>query len=530
MAKLPVGELLKRAEKLARKGDKPGARRLFGDVLAAYPNNKKARAGIQALGGNTQSIMRGDPPEGELRPIIEKSQAGQRDAARRAAQSLLQVYPASAVLWNMLGAFLQVEGRSAEAERALRKAIKHDRDLPEAHYNLGRLLRAELDVDGAERAYREALRANPRYAQAWSNLAKVLQDQSKPDEAVSAYQKALEIDPRLGSAYMGLAAAIGADLDHPLAIEMQRLLEFGEPDDKLRVELGFALAGAARVSRETAKEFEFVGTAGAIRKKNLKYRFSRDQKLFAAAKRQSFELNKLTFDFETSPITPVFVLGLPRSGTSLVEQILASHSQVTAGGELGYLGRWLIDSVQGEAPLGRSYLTAVRSNYLAEVTRLSKGNPYFTDKMPANFRWIAFIAKLFPEAKIIHMTRDLRAVAWSTFSRYFPSSGMAYSFDLMDTVDYIKLYQRFMADIRPLAFGRIYDLNYEKLTEDQEGETKRLLDHVGLDWDPAVLNFHKTQRLVRTASRDQVKKPIYKGSSLAWEAYAEHLDGAFDDL
>ncbi|MEQ8953953.1 MAG: sulfotransferase [Gammaproteobacteria bacterium] len=230
---------------------------------------------------------------------------------------------------------------------------------------------------------------------------------------------------------------------------------------------------------------------------------------------------------QAAAIQPIFVLGLPRSGTTLVEQILASHSQVNAGGELQLMGRWCVQYLNHyfRNPAGVSLspnLNSLRQFYLEGIERLGLHN-CITDKMPQNFLWTGFILSAFPAAKIVHLVRDPMAVCWSLYKTDFAGNAHGYACDLVDIAEFYKLYFGLMEFWRERFPGKIYDLNYERLTEQQENETRKLLNHCGLAWEPQCLEYYKNQRQVKTASAHQVKLPMYQRSSEAWNRYENHL-------
>ncbi len=164
-----------------------------------------------------------------------------------------------------------------------------------------------------------------------------------------------------------------------------------------------------------------------------------------------------------------------------------------------------------------------RSGYFAEINSLGAGETHVTDKMPLNFIWTGFILTAMPEAKVINLQRSPVATCWSVFKHYFSSKGNNYAYDLIDVAEYYKLYIDLMGFWRERFPNRIYDLNYETLTESPEEETRKLLDYCGLDWEGQCLEFHKTKRAVKTASSVQVRQAMYKGSSEAWRKYETHL-------
>lgn len=227
---------------------------------------------------------------------------------------------------------------------------------------------------------------------------------------------------------------------------------------------------------------------------------------------------------------PVFVLGMPRSGTTLTEQILASHSQVRGAGELPYL-QMILDGFDWRGSgLDAGQLAHLRGQYLERIANHAEGARFVVDKMPLNFRYAGFILAAMPEARVINLCRDARATCWSIFTQNFGNFGNGFADDLGDLTAYYKLYRGLMTFWGERFAGQIHDLDYEALTEDQEARTRALLNHVGLGWEDSCLEFHKLDRGVRTASRLQVRSKLYTGSSETWRRYAPHLGGFIADL
>jgi hypothetical protein len=221
---------------------------------------------------------------------------------------------------------------------------------------------------------------------------------------------------------------------------------------------------------------------------------------------------------------------MPRSGTTLVEQILASHSQVHGAGELVLLGQ-SINSIDWEATqLSSNQLHSIHKSYFSGLAKIGVPEAYITDKMPANVWWIGFIIAAIPDASIIHVRRDARATCWSNFKQYFSGKGNGYAYDLQDVPEYYKMYVDLMAFWHNLYPDRIYDLEYEALTENTEAESRKLLRHVGLNWEDQCLEFHKTKRTVQTASVMQVRREMYQGSSNEWRKYEKHLGPMIESL
>jgi hypothetical protein len=222
---------------------------------------------------------------------------------------------------------------------------------------------------------------------------------------------------------------------------------------------------------------------------------------------------------------PIFVLGMMRSGTTLMEQILSSHPQVHGAGELEILPRLTgMELTQAPAgPLDECALTRIRDGYLAVLNDEPGAKPVVVDKLPANFRFIGLIQKAFPEARILHMRRDPVAVCWSVYKTYFTHSTIGYAHNLQDTMAYYDLYEKMMADWRAAYPEGFMDVDYEALTRTPEPVIRAVLDYCGLTFDAACLSPQNNQRAVQTASLRQVRSGIYQGSSKKWRAFDPYL-------
>ena len=239
----------------------------------------------------------------------------------------------------------------------------------------------------------------------------------------------------------------------------------------------------------------------------------------------------------TSTKRPIFILGMPRSGTSLVEQIISSHKLVYGGGELSTLMKLCLpllesklSNIEDKSASSEKNLTHIREKYLASLANLDTPSKIITDKTPANFQYIGLIFSIFPDAKIIHLKRDPRAICWSIYKSKWAGNGYGFSYDMEDLVTYYGLYSSLMGFWHKNFPGKIYDICYEDLTNNQEEETKKLLKYCELDWDENCLNFHKNERAVKTASSLQVREKMYQGSSEVWKKYETHIQPLIDGL
>ena len=296
--------------------------------------------------------------------------------------------------------------------------------------------------------------------------------------------------------------------------------------------INFGLAKACEDLGNFEQAYAHYNEGNALRKKLIKYDISKDIELFKLIKSNYPRISQNSLDSDNSVKTtkPIFIVGMPRSGTTLVEQIISSHSHVTGAGELPFayqFGRLL---ARGSSEINNASLLDFRENYLKKLQNIAKGNLIVTDKMPQNFLYIGLIFAAFPEAKIVHVKRNPAAVCWANYKQFFESKNLGYCYVLDDVIRYYRLYENLM-EFWGNSFGtRIYNLDYELLTVSQENETHRLIDYLGLGWDEKCLSPQDNTRSVATASNMQVRKKVYQNSSQQWKKYEPFLNGSLDGL
>lgn len=528
----------------AAQGRAEDAAAAYRRALALQPGSAELRNNLgnalNLLGRHTEAVeelnraiaIRPDYPEALRNLGNAHFDLQQYDEAAEALGKVVLIQPENVPALFNLGIVLVMTGRSEEAIRRFRETIALDPSHAGAHNNLGKMLTATGKTEAAIAALRQALALCPDFPDALINLGQALSNDGAFEEARTCYRKAIELHPGGGEAHSRLCAMQRATRDDPLIAEMEhRLAEAETAED--RMHFHFALAKA---------HDDFDATDEAFRHLQEGNRLGREAEPFSLeAERSLFERIKTIFGNIPEPLTmedigeakvrPIFIVGMPRSGTSLTEQILASHSEVHGAGELSHM-QWATAPLVREAParIDADDLRRVRETYLAKIEALGAGKPAVIDKMPANFRSIGFVAAAFPDATIIHTRRDPVAVGWSIYRTFLPAKGVSYSFDLADIAAYYRLYENLMAFWAENLPGRIHDLDYERLTENQEDETRRLLEHCGLAWDDNCLAFHNAKRSVRTASAQQVREKMYTGSSDAWRKYEKHLGPLIEGL
>jgi tetratricopeptide (TPR) repeat protein len=371
----------------------------------------------------------------------------------------------------------------------------------------------------------------------WLSFGHVLRTGGRRSESVAAYKRAIDLEPGLGDAYWSLANLKNEPFTDDEVQAMDGQLERPEISAEDRFHLHFALGKAREDAGQFGVAFGHYAEGARLRRAALPY----DADETASAIARSKQLYSKTFfahrkGWGTDSAEPIFIVGLPRSGSTLVEQILASHSAVEGTMELPEIGAFASDLRRAGrfqddiqypdvvADLGAAEIAEYGQAYLKRTRVYRKlGRARFIDKMPNNFMYIGFIHLILPHAKIIDARRHPMAACFSAFKQHF-ARGHAFSYDLTDAGRYYRDYVDFMAHFDTVLPGRIHRVIYEDMVEDTETEVRRLLSYLGLPFEAACLKFYENDRAVRTASSEQVRQPIFREGLEQWRNYEPWLD------
>jgi tetratricopeptide (TPR) repeat protein len=417
------------------------------------------------------------------------------DEAMAAASAAAMAAPESASVHNALGEIQQVQGRIDDALASFEKAAT---------------------LPGTER---EAARINQ---------ATLLIEIGRMEDAAQLLERILEANPRCVSAWTNRADLKAFGADDPDLARMEALLgPQGTAEFKDRMALHFALGKAYLDHGDSTRAFRHLQEGNRMKRGTFSFDIDATAQWMRdiAATFTPNLLARLAGGGDGSKM-PIFVLGMPRSGTTLVEQILASHRDVQGAGELRAVQR-LVDGL-GDYPAAAARLTSadlarLGESYLASVRPLAGGEAHVVDKMPANFLHAGLIHLMLPNARIVHCRRDPVDTCLSCYTKLFGAE-QAFAYDLAELGRFHRAYHTLMDHWRAvLPRDRFIEIDYEAVVADLEGEARRLIDSLGLPWDDACLDFHKTVRPVRTASVNQVRQPIYRTSTGRWKAHAAHL-------
>jgi len=476
-------------------------------------------------------------------------------------QELVSLDPRDAAARNSLGITLAELARYPEAEAELRRAIGARPSNPDAHFNLANVLLAVGRYNESEAPLRRALKLKPSYVDARITLGMVLMLEGRVREARDSYEKALRVAPRNTQAQVGLGQVEALEGRFPEAEAAYRRALEVDPD------ASYALASLAWTRKMTAADAPWLARAEQIVAGGLKPvdeatlrfamgKFCDDVGDYPRAFRnyeRGNELHRLRAEpynrdeqarfvddlirvhtpealaqaraGAADSARPVFVVGMPRSGTSLVEQILASHPAARGAGELNF---WTIIMRNHESSVRRGILpeaarAKVAQDYLRVLASHSPDAARVIDKMPVNSDYLGVIHSALPNARVIYLRRDPIDTCLSCYFQQFPPS-LNFTMDLADLAHYYREHWRLMAHWRRVLPPEILlEVPYAELTADQETWTRRIVEFVGLPWDERCLDFHKTDRVVTTASTWQVRQKIYKSSVERWRHYEKFI-------
>lgn len=544
---------------------------------AGKPNRKQRRAAkknqlrnFQLVGGRAA----GPDIDGELTRAGRLQEAGDLAAAKEIYDRLLKEHPKESRTYLFIARFHQLQNNLEGSFLALTQAV----NLEPANAKYWHLLSLELvkkgELNAALAARQKSINLNPENAEYYVDLGNLLNGLYKIDGALAAFELAVKLAPDSANAQLAYG------------LKIQSLGRFEEAKDHLwrSIKLNpndltpYAVLLRDRKLDKTERTTIFEALRNSLKSKSINYE-SRAKGLYAAARIKEgdqdyqeaiefyhrsnqeisaqFPFNQDAFkqyidcliaSFQpdvfnqldaarTQTSIPVFIVGMPRSGTTLAEQIIGSHSEVFAAGEMLGIKKIVSDLTHASRgndikypnnvgdmnsevlkSMGESHLSNLRDTYSNEALRI-------IDKLPENFLYLGLIAILFPNARIIHMKRDPMATCWSCYAQYFQNfAALSYTFDLSALGFYYTQYRRLMEHWQNVLPIKVLDVQYETLLDNQERVSRQMIDHIGLDWEDTCLNFHQRDEAVLTASVWQVRQPIYKASVEKWRRYETYLE------
>ena len=481
------------------------------------------------------------------------------------AKQLQKKNPRYVILYNLLGSSFQNLNQFENAKLYFKEGLKLEPNNIALLNNLGMTYKNLLEYKLATEIFSDIINKNSSYVNAYVNLGNLKRDINKFEEAIKLYQKALELDKKnpiifysLALAHQGLGnfeesieyadKALNIEkfftqADHLISQSMKyknendhyygliEKLKNKDLNDQQRADIYFSMAKAEEDMGKIKEAAENINKGNNFKNKLLKYKIENEIKLFEDLKLK-FKDIKFNNSFDQNNDNIIFILGMPRSGTSLVEQIISSHNNVIGAGELPILSKIIKDNFINNNRLNINQfdeiinspnkLKKLKENYKNFIQYFDVKDSFITDKAPLNFRWIGFIKKILPGSKIIHCTRDIKDNCLSMYKNLF-EGGLGFTYNQDDLVKYFHSYTDLMKFWKSLFGETIYEIKYENLISNQDEEIKKLINFCQLEWDNKCLMFHKNKTPIKTMSTAQARKPIYKSSIKSFDKFKDYF-------
>jgi tetratricopeptide (TPR) repeat protein len=437
-------------------------------------------------------------------------------------KKLVKYHPNKWEAYNNLGNALRGNGNLSEALANFDKAIKLKPDYFQAFNSYGSVLYDQNKIYEAIECFKRALELKPDYILALRNLSIALISVGDFDKAKQSLKRIIEIEPQNIDAHFELSKLIKYSINNHHIADLQDILSNSKKTIKSEVLINYALGKAMSDIKNYGVAFNHWRKANDTFKNHINYTFEEDKNLFININKLVDQKN-IKLDVKKFEKEPIFIVGMPRSGTSLIEQILSGHSKIYGAGEIEYLSQTFKEIFTKELTLNKNLLRSIRERYIKGIEYSDVEKTFFTDKAPLNFRWIGIIKSMFPDAPILSLKRHPVAICFSHYRNFFQSHGMSYSNNLIDIGNYYIFYEKVMS--RWLEkYPEIITIEYEKLTKEPDRSVKLLIESLKLKWEDNCLNFNGNNRPVKTVSNVQIREKIYKNSSEEWENYKDFLD------
>tara|TARA_B100000941_G_C28493102_1_gene549185 strand:- start:398 stop:1945 length:1548 start_codon:yes stop_codon:yes gene_type:complete len=506
----------------------------------------------------------------EIEKVHFNIKAKNYEAAIEKCNKLIRKFPNNSYIHNLCGLALQQFKRINNSIKYFEKAIDLDPKNISAKNNLANTLKILGKMDLAERLYKEILTIEPNHLKCLNNYGNLKQLLNDYNKAIELYEKALKIDDKnvtllmsLANAYQGIgkfkealkktevlidhnkyvmsahklkSGIINYKNDKKHLNEMVEISNKKDLSNSQKIDLFFAIGKAYEDIEEYQKSYNFISKANKLKRESINFKIQDEIEHFQDII-DTFEKLKDNIEFENQEDKNIiFICGMPRSGTTLVEQIIASHKNVTGAGELIYLRKAVKENFYIEEKINLKNLqedilterTKLKDDYYNLIKLHNYKTKFITDKAPQNFKWIGFIRIFFPNCKIIHCSRNPKDICLSIYKNSFASTDMNWSYDQEDIANYFNLYRKLMEFWKTKYKNTIYNIEYEKLILNKSEEIQKILNFCNLDYDDNCFNHHKSKKTpIKTVSVSQARKPIYKNSINKSEFYQKNLNHMF---
>ena len=446
----------------------------------------------------------------------------------------IEINPDSAIIYNNIAGLYKTKGIFDEAEKHYQVAISLNKNIPDIHNNLGNLFKLINKYEKAKKCYLKSININPNYSIGYYNLGIIYKNLGDNLNASQNLKKAIKFNRNLFNGHRALSQITKYKKNNPHLNEIKLIYNNNKIKKKDKVEIIFSLAKAYDDLKNYKKAFSLYNEANLLKKNDLKFSLNDEITEFNEIKKI---FNKNFFNsykgVGNTSKTPIFILGMPRSGTTLVEQIVSSHPKVFGGDELNFfpelINKYFLNT-SNIININNKIIKSFSSDYLNKIKNISTNSEKVTDKLPINFKWIGLIRILFPNAKIIHCKRNSEDICFSIFKNFFTNKQLSFAYDLECIIKFYNMYDDLMKHWKSIIPNFIYDINYEKIINNADSEIKNIINVCNLPWDKRCLKFYENERAIKTASDTQARSRLYSSSINIWKNYERYLKKSFEKI
>ena len=407
------------------------------------------------------------------------------------------------------------------AENNYLKAIDLDHSNLGPYFNLANLYRSEKRYEDAISNYKKVLKLNPKFTEALNNIGTIQLILGNFEDGLEYFKKTIEIDKFHSESYFNYISSKKISDNDEIFLKLKNFIEVEKLPETQNYKMYYSLSKAYFDLGNHEFGFNYLKLAKEFKLNEIDFSFTKQSKNFMKIKDYFYEDIKNLKVLNNFKSIPIFILGMPRSGTSLIEQIVSNHSNVHGGGELNILPL-TIENSNWQKKDNIETISIIRNEYLKKISKISN-KKFVTDKLPENFKWIGFILNAIPESKILHLERNPMATCWSIYKSNFNNPDMTFTCKQEYIAEFYLLYKDLMNFWKKKYPNKFININYEEFVEDYENNIRDIFKKLELSWENHLLDFHKNNRPVETSSFQQVRKKIYKNSSEEWKKYKIYL-------
>lgn len=497
------------------------------DLISLYKEKR-----YQEVEEISKNLLKENPKIAILYNILGLSLSDQKktDAAIAIFKEGIKINPNFGILYNNLGNIYKYQNNLVAAEKYYRECILKDKNIAEPFNNLANLLRMNNKNEEAIINYKKALELNNKFFIAHYNLGITYISTGNFTEAQKSLETSIKLNPFFGESHRSLSRIKHYKNDDKHFIEMKNIYQSKKIAGLQKSHLAFALGKANEDIKDFTSSFHYYKEGNKSYRNTFEYSGNNEINEFDDIKKiynkDLFTKYKGSGHDDTSAI---FIIGMPRSGTTLVEQIISSHPSVYGGDELNFIPE-LVNKNNDINNFKIENFKILGEQYIDKIKKLSNNSKFITDKLPVNFMWVGFIKLILPNSVIIHIKRSPKDNCFSIYKNSFASTKIKFAYDLSEIVNYYKLYQDLMNHWKVLFPHEIIEISYEELVNKSEDSIRNLISLSKLQWAEECLNFYNNKRAIKTASDVQARKKIYKSSLGKWKNYSSELKHFFNDL